>query len=294
MEQRVELQWFPGHMAKATRELQALWRLVDVVLEVADARVPSTSRHPDPVGPKVHRPRVLLLGKADLASPEATEAWVQHYRRQGLSVWAADLRRRDWVRPVVGMLERAGRTGRGRGKAGGVRALVAGLPNVGKSTAINSLAGRAKAATGGRPGVTRSLQWLAAGRRLQLLDSPGVLWPHATRGLPALLLAATGCVPDTVFDVVEAAEALLGYLLQQFPGNVHERYGPDPWPAPGARLPEVAQRRGMLRAAGEPDLERAAAAVLHDFRTGRLGRLTLEMPDDRAESAVGADGEGEA
>lgn len=288
----LELQWYPGHMAKARRELQARWRLVDVVLEVIDARIPLTSRHPEPFGKAEQRPRVLLLAKQDLADPGATKAWLQHFRASGQRALAADLRTGGWVRPVGGLLRAAAAGGRRRGAGDAVRVLVAGLPNVGKSTAINSLARRAKAETGGRPGVTRSLQWLKAGEGLQLLDSPGVLWPGATKGEAALFLAAAGCVPDGVFDNEGAARGLLQHLLGHFPAGVAARYGPGLDGVDGDVLAEVARRRGMLQSGATADTERAAGAVLQDFRTGRLGRMTLESPSSPSETSKGAEEDG--
>lgn len=292
MEMEFELQWYPGHMAKARRELQNRWRLVDVVLEVVDARIPFTSRHPEPLGKTERRPRVLLLAKQDLADPGGTKGWLDHFRANGQRALAADLRTGGWVRPVGGLLRSAASGGRRRGAGDAVRVLVAGLPNVGKSTAINSLARRAKAETGGRPGVTRNLQWLRAGRDLQLLDSPGVLWPGATKGRAALLLAAAGCVPDGVFDNEAAARALLQHLLERLPEGVATRYGTGLAEAGGDVLAEVARRRGMLQSGAEADTERAAAAVLQDFRTGRLGRVTLESPPSATEASGDAGDDG--
>lgn len=288
METELELQWYPGHMAKARRELQTRWRLVDVVLEVLDARIPHTSRHPEPVGKAERRPRVLLLAKKDLAEDGPTRQWLDYYRAAGVKATAADLRTGGWVRPVARQLREAAEGGRRRGAGDPVRVLVAGLPNVGKSTAINSLARRAKAETGGKPGVTRSLQWLSAANGLQLLDSPGVLWPGATKGLSALFLAAAGLVPDAVFDNEVAARQLLRYLLRRVPAAVEDRYGPGLDGAGDDPLAEVARRRGMLQAGAAPDTERAAAAVLQDFRTGRLGRMTLERSGTSYSGGEGA------
>lgn len=280
----MELHWYPGHMAKSQRELQTRLGLVDVVLEIVDARIPATSRHPELVARAGRRPRVLLLAKHDLADAALTKAWLDHFRAEGGAAFAADLRAGGWVRPVRRLLREEARRRPRTARSGAARVLVAGLPNVGKSTAINSLAGRAKAETGGRPGVTRALQWLTAGDGLQLLDSPGVLWPGVTKGLPALYLAATGSVPDAVFDNYVAADELLRHLLERFPSNVAERYGEGLEREAEHLLEQLARRRGSLLAGGVPDVDRAAANVLHDFRTGRLGRLTLERPGRTVDS----------
>lgn len=276
-------------MAKARRELQALLKLVDVVLEVIDARIPDTSRHPQLVAAQRPLPRVLLLSKADLADEAMTKAWLDYFRREGVPAMAGDLRGGAWVRRARRLLSQAAR-GSGR-HSRTVRVLVAGLPNVGKSTAINSLSGRAKATTGGTPGVTRALQWLSGGPGLQLLDSPGVLWPEKTSGAAAVHLAATGTVPETVYDPVDAAQALLELLLARFPESVTDRYGAELAAAGDTALEFVARRRGCLLPGGTPDWERAAGVVLSDFRSGRLGRLTLERPPTAADRD--ADDEGE-
>jgi len=275
-------------MAKAARELKDRLKLVDAVLEVIDARIPASSRHPAPLGQERPLVRVLLLGRADLAEPRWTRAWVRHFQAQGLPAVAADLRQHSWVPRVRRLLRRRrdpGGFGRPRGPAGAggrpvARVLVAGLPNVGKSTAINALAGRAKAGTGARAGVTRRVQWLAAGEGLELLDSPGLLWPEATRGQKALYLAVAGLVPDDAFDVREAAAAFLTEMGQRYRDRLAARYGEDCTGAGEAMLAAVARRMGMWLPGGKPDLDRAAVAVLQDFRTGRLGRLTLELPPE--------------
>ncbi|HEY8416834.1 MAG TPA: YlqF/YawG family GTPase [Limnochordales bacterium] len=299
----MELHWYPGHMAKAARELKAHLRLVDAVVEVIDARIPFSSRHPTPIGEGRPLLRVLLLSRADLADPEWTRAWIRHFSAQGLAAVAADLRRRDWVPRLKRLLLAGGRPRQERqglsagpdrapaparplragpaaapGRGPRVRVLVAGLPNVGKSTAINALAGRAKAGTGALAGVTRRVQWLAAGEGLELLDSPGLLWPEATRGRRALHLAVAGFVPDDAFDVRAVAEEFLAELAERFPERLVQRYGPECRGAGDAMLGAVAQRMGLWLPGGRPDLDRAAAVVLQDFRSGRLGRLTLETP----------------
>lgn len=283
-------------MAKARRELQTRLKLVDVVLEVIDARIPDTSRHPRLVVSGRPLPRVLLLSKADLADAAATREWLEYFRAQGWPALAGDLRLGAWVARARRLLQETASPKR----PGVVRVLVAGLPNVGKSTAINSLAGRSKARTGATAGVTRSLQWLSGGPGLQLLDSPGVLWPERTTGLAAVYLAATGTVPETAYDPLEAAKELLALLIERFPERVAARYGPELL-ADTDPLAYVGRRRGCLLPGGGVDLERAAAVVLGDFREGRLGRLTLEQPpsgeaagEDRAGGEVPAREAGES
>ncbi len=295
------LHWYPGHMAKATRELKARLRLVDAVLEVIDARFPESSRHPAPFAAERPLTRVILLGRADLADPELTKAWIRHFHGQGLPAVAADLRRTNWVtqvrrllapKPGLAQSPLPARPAPGGGVSGrrSVRAMVVGLPNVGKSTAINALVGRAKAGTGARAGVTRRVQWLAAGDGLELLDSPGLLWPEAIRGQRALWLAAAGLVPDDAFDAQAVAGLFLTELARCCPERLAARYRlelpatarpvaeDDHDDQPTSILAAVALRTGCRLPGGRLDLDRAAAIVLQDFRAGRLGRMTLEEP----------------
>lgn len=282
-----ELHWYPGHMAQAVRTTRELMRLADAVLEVADARIPFTSRHPNL--PASGRPivRVLLLSRADLAEPGVTRAWIRRFRREGLVALAADLRRDDWTAQARKLLSASVNRARPWAARQEIRVVVVGLPNVGKSTAINRLIGKAKARTGGRPGVTRRPGWISAGGRLLFLDTPGVLWPQITRGKPALYLAATGCVPDEVFDVQAAGRALWEELAARFPERLKARYGL--WDEAGGErgLEVVARRTGCLGRYGEPDEARAAAILLNDFRTGRLGPFSLERPPKEQPSTEG-------
>lgn len=266
-------------MAKARRELQARLKLVNVVLEIVDARIPDTSRHPRLLADGRPLPRVMLLAKADLADESLTDEWLAYFRARGVPALAGDLRTAGWVAPARRWLRSAAKPKRGST----VRVLVAGLPNVGKSTAINSLAGRSKATTGATAGVTRSLQWLSGGAGLQLLDSPGVLWPEKTTGLAAVYLAATGAVPETAYEPAEAAKELLALLLKRFPEALARRYGRELLTASDA-LEHVGRRRGCLLPGGGVDVDRAASVVLSDFRSGRLGRFTLERPSEPAEA----------
>lgn len=264
-------------MARARRQLLEALPRVDAILEVADARAPRSSRHPELPELARGKPRVVLFAKEDLADPQVSRQWLQWVRAQGERALLANLREGGWIARTVRLLRSAART---RRRAATLRTMVVGIPNVGKSTAINALAGRAKAGTGARAGVTRRVQWLAAGEGLELLDSPGLLWPEATRGQKALYLAVAGLVPDDAFDVREAAAAFLTEMGQRYRDRLAARYGEDCTGAGEAMLAAVARRMGLWLPGGKPDLDRAAVAVLQDFRTGRLGRLTLELPPE--------------
>lgn len=277
----MEVQWYPGHMAKARRHLRKTLPLVDVVLEIADARIPSSSRNPDFDSLLSRKPRVLLLARADLADPRLTRAWMEHYRRGGMAALAADLRKSGWQGPTVRLLRRVG----GR-PSGALRAMVVGIPNTGKSTAINGLSGRKGTRTGNRPGVTRGIQWLTGRHGLELLDTPGLLWPKLEREETRFALAVTGAIPDHLLDVLQVAQRLLEFLRARYPEAVRARYGLDP-AAPEAADPSralewIGRVRATLAPGGEVDVERAAQVLIQDFRQGRLGGITLETPEDEA------------
>lgn len=271
------IQWYPGHMARAKRTIRELIRYVDVVIEVLDARIPVSSRNPDLAELLERRPRAVALNKADLADPAATRRWAEYLRAQNAPAVPVDAGRGTGVRKLLALAGKlAGERPTRRGPA---RALVAGIPNVGKSSLINRLAGRAAARTGENPGVTRGRQWLKAGDDLELLDLPGILWPKLDDGLVALHLAITGAIPEERYDSIDVATRLLGVLATEHRAGLQRRYGLVTLSGDGLEtLAEIGRRRGMLRRGGEVDTLAAARAVLGDFRDGRLGRLTLEMP----------------
>ncbi len=261
------IQWYPGHMAKTRRMLAQELKVVDAALELVDARVPVSSRNPE-LEELITKPRLMILTKCDLADPMLTKAWIEYYRAQGEAVIGVDLASgkavQDIARAVKGMFPELRRP---------PRVMVVGVPNVGKSTLINRIVGRRGAKVGARPGVTRGKQWLR-GAGLQLLDSPGILWPKFEDQDVARKLAITAAIRDEVFDQVEMAHWLLMFLRKYYPQNVVERYGD--LQQPEHFLEEIGRKRGLLRAGGIVDLEQAAAAVLADFRNGRLGRVTLD------------------
>lgn len=276
----VRVHWYPGHMAKARRRLAEMLPQVDAVLEVADARIPRSSRHPE-LGTMVGaRPRLLLLAREDLADSRVTRAWLKALRSRGETVMAADLRRGGWPANAVRRLRAVARK-----PTGTLRAVVVGIPNVGKSTAINALARRRGTRTGAVPGITRSTQWLSGYGGVMWLDTPGLLWPRLDDPQTRFALAVTGAIPDHLMDVEEVAVALIEFLC--FRGRedaLAARYG-EPEDGGGGGLglvwlEQVARARGAVAAAGQWDMARAAGLLLHDFRSGRLGRLSLEEPED--------------
>ncbi len=262
------IQWYPGHMTRAKRMIKEELKLVDGVLEVVDARVPWSSRNPE-LQDLTKKPRLMVLTKTDLADPARTTEWMQHWKRQGETIVATNLLQggglgelRQCVAQAFPDLKRV------------PRLLVAGVPNVGKSTLINGLTKRRGAGVGARPGVTKGKQWLSA-PGMQLLDSPGILWPKFEDQNVAKRLALVASIRDEIFDQVEIVGWLVEYLDAHYPDAVAERYGsvdPD-----AVALEEIGRRRGCLLRGGVVDMNQAAGVVLKDFRTGKLGAISLDL-----------------
>ncbi len=272
-----EVQWFPGHMKKAQRMMQDSLSLVDAVCEVADARIPLSSRNPDLDGIIAGRkPRLLILNRADQADPDVTARWREHYKKQGVPFLECDAKSGRGVKALPAALRAL------RDKTGPMRAMVVGVPNVGKSTFINKVCGRKTAAVSDRPGVTRGKQWVAVDGSLELLDTPGILWPKFDDPGVGEHLAFTGAVKDEILDAEDVAARLLVTLRDLYPGALAGRYGIDPAPeAQGWELLEAcARRRGFLMSGGHVDTGRMAAVLLDEFRGGKLGRISLERPTD--------------
>ncbi|MCC3376259.1 ribosome biogenesis GTPase YlqF [Cohnella sp. REN36] len=286
------IQWFPGHMTRAKRQIQEKLKLIDVVFELLDARIPESSRNPmidEIVGAK---PRLVLLNKADLADPEANVWWGEHFKALGHSVLAIDANTGTGVREIGTRVQSLLQEKIERQIAKGMkprpsRALIVGIPNVGKSTLINKLAGRSAAATGDRPGVTKGQQWIRTGSGLELLDTPGILWPKFEDPEVGFRLAATGAIKEEVLHIDEVACFVLRHLSAAYGETLRERYGLSELPAdiPDVAtavpvLEEIGRRRGCLGSGGHIDYEKAAGVLLRDLRSGKLGRITLELPGD--------------
>lgn len=273
------VQWFPGHMARTRRLIGEQLKVCDAVFELLDARIPFSSQNPlikDILGPK---PRVVVLNKADLADPGSTRVWEQVFLQAGLPVLRVDSVRGTGLRAVSGALQRAVRPKRPRGRERPHRVMVVGIPNVGKSSFINRLAGRKVARTGGRPGLTRGRQWVRCGRSIELLDTPGVLWPKFEDPEVGYRLAATGAVKEEVTDVEDVARWLVHWLLKNSPAALKKRYDLCALPRDGNELLKlIGIKRGLLLPGGRVDHAQTAVALLKDFQDGRLGRFTLDDP----------------
>lgn len=269
------VQWFPGHMKKAERMMQDSLKLVDAVCEVVDARIPCASRNPDLdeiiAGRK---PRMVILNRADQADPAVTALWKAHYKENNVPFLECDARSGRGVKNFSATLRTV------RDKNGPLRAMIVGVPNVGKSTFINKVSGRKTAAVSDRPGVTRGKQWITVDNTLELLDTPGILWPKFDDPLTGERLAFCGSVKDDVLDTEDLAAKLLVTLRKNYPRVIEERYKieTDPDKQGWELLEDCARKRGFLMARGEVNTERMAAILLDEFRGGKLGRISLERP----------------
>ena len=283
-ESSLDIQWYPGHMAKARRMLAESVKLVDVVIEMVDARAPASTRNPDFDDLFGTKPRVVVLNKADLADPEATRAWIRAYRARGWDAISFSANAGKGVKEAVSLVERAARPVVERMKAKGVnktvRAMIVGIPNVGKSTFINRLRGSAAAKAGNRPGVTRGKQWIVVGPYLEFLDTPGMLWPKFEDKEAARRLAFLGSIRGEIMDNERLSAELLEFLRDSAPEGAKARLKIDMDGEKSGEqlLEEACRRRGWLLPGARPDTERASALILDEFRSGKMGRLTLEAP----------------
>lgn len=276
-------QWYPGHMTKARRMMEENIRLIDLVIELVDARVPLASRNPDIDALGKNKSRLLLLNKADLADERVNRLWKTYFEKQGMYVLEINSKSGSGIKAIHGLVQEACREKIARDRKRGimnrpVRAMVVGIPNVGKSTFINAFAGKACTKTGNKPGVTKGKQWIRLNKSLELLDTPGILWPKFESQEVGLKLALIGSMNDEVLSVEEMAFALIAMLKDRYAGALEGRYGVAEEKEPPFVLEDVAKRRGCILKGEEPDRKKAAALMLDDFRSGRLGRITLEIP----------------
>ncbi|MGN0686745.1 MAG: ribosome biogenesis GTPase YlqF [Oscillospiraceae bacterium] len=275
------IQWFPGHMTKTRRLIEADLKMVDAVVEITDARIPESSRNPILDELVKDKPRIMIMNKCDYADDAATALWKKHYESRGIMVITCDCRSGKGINrflPAVKVLlkdlmERRKKRGM-IGKA--LRLMVVGIPNVGKSSFINRMAKTKKTKVGDRPGVTRGKQWVSIDKDVELLDMPGILWPKFDDQIAAQKLAYTGAIKDDVMDVEALARSLGELLLCDYPELIKARYKIS---GEADVLTEIAKARGMLVSGGEPDTERAAATLLDEYRGGKIGKITLEQID---------------
>lgn len=285
MDEQMNIQWYPGHMTKTRRMMEESLKLVDGVCEILDARIPVSSRNPDLDEIVGGKPRLVVLNRIDQADPAMVRRWAAWFKSQGMAVLETDCKSRKgvggFVPAIRAMLSEKLQRYQEKGQVGRpLKIMVAGIPNVGKSTFINQIAGRKSAKAENRPGVTRGKQWITVDQGLLLLDTPGILWPKFEDREVGMRLAYTGAVKDDIMDLETLSSGLLALLWRQYPEAVASRYKIEAEPdAQGyALLEAVGRKRGFLISGGEVDTERAARMVLEEYRSGKLGRFTLDLP----------------
>lgn len=280
----MQFQWYPGHMTKARRAMQEDIRLIDVIIELVDARVPYSSKNPDIDQLAAGKSRILLMNKFDLADPAATEEWISYYEARDYYVTKVNSKNGKGVKAVQNLIQEACKEKIERDRRRGilnrpVRAMIVGIPNVGKSTFINSFAGKACTKTGNKPGVTKGKQWIRLNKQVELLDTPGILWPKFEDQAVGLRLAYIGSIKDELYNIYELSVLLTKYLSETYPQAVKEFYQISGGTTE-EQLTQIAEKRGCLKSGGEWDLDKAAKCLVDDFRNGKIGTISLERPAD--------------
>lgn len=281
----MHFQWYPGHMTKAKRMMQENIKLIDLVIELVDARIPLSSRNPDIDELGKNKARLVLLNKADLAEDKWNDAWAEYFKKKGFSVVKVNSRKGGGIKSIQGVIREACAEKIERDRKRGilnrpVRAMVVGIPNVGKSTFINALAGKACAKTGNKPGVTKGKQWIRLNKQVELLDTPGILWPKFEDQEVGLKLAFIGSIKDEVLQTEELAAELIHFLRTAYPEVLADKYNIEMDEDDYVVLNHIAKSRNCIVRGNELDTEKAALLLLDDFRNGKLGRLTLEYPQE--------------
>lgn len=281
----MHIQWYPGHMTKAVRAMKEDIKLIDLIIELVDARAPLSSRNPDIDELGKGKARLILLNKWDLVDEKIGELWFSYFEQKGFTAVKLNSRNGNGIKQINGAVTQACKEKIERDRRRGilnrpVRAMVVGIPNVGKSTFINSFAGRACAKTGNKPGVTKGNQWIRLNKTLELLDTPGILWPKFEDQEAGLKLAFIGSINDEILNKEELALELLRFLMDQYPERIKDRYQLDELDEqePVRIMEQIAKVRACLKKGGEYDYTKAANLLLEDFRSGKLGRITLERP----------------
>ena len=277
-------QWYPGHMTKAKRMMQENSKLIDLMIELVDARSPTSSRNTDIDEIGKNKSRLIILNKSDLADETANKIWMEYFQKKGFYAVEVNSRSGAGVRSIQSVVREACREKIERDRKRGilnrpVRAMVVGIPNVGKSTFINAFAGKACTKTGNKPGVTKGKQWIRLGKGVEMLDTPGILWPKFEDQQVGLLLALIGSIKDEILLTEELAVELIGLLRQLYPGTLQNRFGIEETGENFSLLQEICIRRRCFTKGEEPDLRKASAMLMEEFRNGKLGRITLEKPE---------------
>ncbi|ASS75679.1 ribosome biogenesis GTPase YlqF [Tumebacillus algifaecis] len=283
------IQWFPGHMAKARREVTEKLKLVDIVMELVDARLPLSSRNPMMNEIVQNKPRLVLLNKADLADPRITDQWINYFQNQGLACVSINALKGEGLPKAANEAKRLFEPKVEAMKKKGIRpraarAMILGIPNVGKSSLINRMAKKSIAKTGDRPGVTQAQQWIKVGKDFELLDTPGILWPKFEDPEVGLRLAATGAIKEEILDTEPVAIFIVEVMSKRYKGVLESRFGLDELPTdPREALEAIGRKRGFLRAGNVVDMLATWKLMIREFRGGQFGRISLESPSDFAE-----------
>lgn len=280
----MNIQWYPGHMTKAKRQMQEDIKLIDLVVELLDARAPLSSRNPDidELGKNKHR--LVLLNKSDMADNKKTALWQTYFESRGIKTLKIDARSKATLKSLNETVELICKDKIERDRRRGIknrpiRAMVVGIPNVGKSTFINSYAGKAFTKTGNKPGVTKGKQWIRMGKMLELLDTPGILWPKFDDRLVGLRLAMIGSINDDILNMEELAMEAIAFLKGSYPGALSKRYGAEETHSDSEILREAALNRNCLKKGGDVDYLKGAKILLEELRNGKIGRFTFEVPE---------------
>ncbi|MFR2711387.1 MAG: ribosome biogenesis GTPase YlqF [Frisingicoccus sp.] len=282
----MNIQWYPGHMTKARRMMQEDIKLIDIVIELVDARIPLSSKNPDIDSLAGQKSRMILVNKYDLADPERTAEWERWFKGQGFYVYKLDARKGGQMKTITNIIQEACKEKIERDRKRGiinrpVRAMIVGIPNVGKSTFINTYAGKACAKTGNKPGVTKGKQWIRLNKNVELLDTPGILWPKFDDPAVGERLALIGSIKDEILNISELSIRLIEFLKEFYPGILAERYAVDENCDKIAILEKIAEARNCRQKGNTLDLDKASKLLIDDFRSGKLGRLTLEFPQEQ-------------
>lgn len=289
MESNINVNWFPGHMAKAKRQIKDSTGLIDVILEMVDARVPLSSRNPDIKDIVAAKPLIIVLNKCDLADEKCTNDWVKYYGKNNIDVVCMECDSGKGINLLVKKINSVMKEKILRWKTKGivekeVKVMVLGEPNTGKSSLINRMSNKNRVKAENRPGVTRSNQWISTGKGIQILDTPGILPPKIDGEKSQMNLSFTGAIKDEVIDIEQTATKLIGFLFKNYPKNIMERYNIKPENVkealPNDILRMIAKKRGFLLNGGETDTERASKTLISEFRSGKIGRITLEKVGD--------------
>lgn len=284
-ENKASFNWYPGHMTKAKRMMQEDIKFNDIVIELIDARIPMSSRNPDIDDLAKNKYRLILLNKSDLADERVTVKWVEFFEKQGIKVIKLDSRQRSGMKSVNNAILEVCKEKIERDRKRGiinrpVRAMIVGIPNVGKSTFINSFAGKACAKTGNKPGVTKGKQWIRLNKTVELLDTPGILWPKFDNEKIANDLAFIGSINDQILNLTELSLKFIESVKNDYAGIFTSRYDIEETDDGVTMLGDIAIARGCIKKGGEPDYDKAAALIFDDFRSGKLGKITIEKPED--------------